>query len=363
MYSVRCSNSRSMEYYPEIEPLLQSFANIFKTNVNTFCPHGRVVVPKRESGELKIIFYAAYGTDSYEFSSQRYPNVFGIRLQEGQRDGITPSKKGIPIYDQDNLIAEYVDGSLFVLFDLMHSKYEIVFLMAKILENFVIQGLMKNVSARRLVILQKFLIQYQKYISSIEFILFFQAIPRRLNGKMEVVKGEINSLNHDLIIKYRQRNDLSMALNNYKEHPKDAMTEIESLKEIPEIDSFSIESPSTDSTDKQLVVLFTKPITIEYQRTKYKIGSFKIEIDFSGQLDSDNVKCTNLTRKIEETFDHPHINNGSCCFGNIEEVVPELIASYSLADLARLLICYLQSYTRNDKYRPYRNIEYWPIEI
>lgn len=363
MYSVQCSNLHNMEYYHHIEPLLQEFANIFKTNVNTFNPHAKVVVPEKKDGELKIIFYAAYGTSTWGFSGKHYRNVFGVRLQGDQIEGITPSKNGIPIYDQENIIAEYIDGSLFVLFDLIHNDNNLCFVMFKILENFVIQGLMKDVPRNELVILEESLQRFQKYISYLEFFSFYQTIPQELKEKAAKIQEKVALVNRDLISLYRQKENVRMALSYCKEHPRDPIAEFESLKEIAEIESFSTKSICRNGVNKRMIVLFTKPITIEHRRQRYSIGSFKIEIDFSGDVDAVNVKCFNLTRRIDDCCDHPHILDNICCFGNITEVVPKLIANYSLADLARLLICYLQSYTDDDRGKPYRNIGCWPLEM
>ncbi len=108
------------------------------------------------------------------------------------------------------------------------------------------------------------------------------------------------------------------------------------------------------------ILVYTQPIVINYQRVKYDIGRFKIAINTLGK--EGGVKMLNLTRTIDEGHHHPHVNSGGePCLGNIKEVIPHLIAEHKYAAVASVCIQYLKSYERSDDYRPFTEIQNWPL--
>lgn len=83
--------------------------------------------------------------------------------------------------------------------------------------------------------------------------------------------------------------------------------------------------------------VFTEPIVVEYGFRRYRLGRFRMDLHFDGRL-----FLRNLTNRYE-TYDHPHIENGRACLGNIQEWVHRLLAQGEFAAATELLIHYLKT--------------------
>lgn len=81
--------------------------------------------------------------------------------------------------------------------------------------------------------------------------------------------------------------------------------------------------------------VFTEPIVVEYGFRRYRLGRFRMDLHFDGRL-----FLRNLTDRYE-SFDHPHIENGRPCLGNIQEWIHRLIAQGEFATATELLLRYL----------------------
>jgi hypothetical protein len=113
------------------------------------------------------------------------------------------------------------------------------------------------------------------------------------------------------------------------------------------------------------VLVYTKPIAINYRQVDYDIGRFKIAIDTLGKDGA--VRMMNQTRTVGNNYGdrschHPHIDAyGVPCLGNIQEVIPHMIAEHKYAAAVSVCIQYLKSYERSSQYRPYSDIDNWPV--
>jgi len=95
----------------------------------------------------------------------------------------------------------------------------------------------------------------------------------------------------------------------------------------------------------------TNPIFIDFEKTTYEMGKFEITLGFNGE-----TVMKNISNKIN-SYDHPHVNNGVPCWGNMVGTLPKLIG-YSEFDVALVMIhTFLSSY---DSASPYHAITYWP---
>jgi hypothetical protein len=83
--------------------------------------------------------------------------------------------------------------------------------------------------------------------------------------------------------------------------------------------------------------VFTEPIVVEYGFHRYHLGRFRMDLHFDGRL-----FLRNLTNRYE-TYDHPHVENGRACLGNIQEWVHRLLAQGEFAAAAELLLQYLKT--------------------
>ncbi len=83
--------------------------------------------------------------------------------------------------------------------------------------------------------------------------------------------------------------------------------------------------------------VFTEPIVVEYGFRRYRLGRFRLDLHFDGRL-----FLRNLTNRYE-TYDHPHIENGRPCLGNIQEWIHRLLAQGEFAAATELLLQYLKT--------------------
>ena len=83
--------------------------------------------------------------------------------------------------------------------------------------------------------------------------------------------------------------------------------------------------------------VFTESIVVEYGFRRYRLGRFRMDLHFDGRL-----FLRNLTNRYE-TYDHPHIESGRPCLGNIQEWIHRLLAQGEFAAATELLLQYLKT--------------------
>ena len=106
--------------------------------------------------------------------------------------------------------------------------------------------------------------------------------------------------------------------------------------------------------EDRLLVVTTHEIVVTYKRKKYPIGEFRITINFPDGY----TNFTNLTHKIND-YDHPHVFNGSPCYGNIYTEVSRCLTTCEVGVLIPLLIQFLESVTEGDWYT---HVDNWSEE-
>ncbi len=106
--------------------------------------------------------------------------------------------------------------------------------------------------------------------------------------------------------------------------------------------------------------VFTEVLYCIDPRSKrcHEIGAFRIELNLDG-----DVRWFNLTRKVDglkTKMNAPHVwSNGNACLGNMDEVIPQLIADYELAALAMICIQFIENVNTDDVAGAY--IDRWPV--
>jgi hypothetical protein len=88
--------------------------------------------------------------------------------------------------------------------------------------------------------------------------------------------------------------------------------------------------------------VFTDPIVIEYGFRRYRLGRFRLDLHFDGR-----VFVWNLTDRYE-TYDHPHVENGRPCLGNIQDWVQGLLAQGEFAAATEVLLQYVRTVNAAD---------------
>ncbi len=102
---------------------------------------------------------------------------------------------------------------------------------------------------------------------------------------------------------------------------------------------------------EEVLYLFTELVTVEYGARRFRLGRFRMDIHFDGR-----IFLRNLTDRYE-TYDHPHVDNGRPCLGNIQGWVQQLIARREFAAAGGVLLQYLGTVNPSDWRKP---VTYWP---
>ena len=106
--------------------------------------------------------------------------------------------------------------------------------------------------------------------------------------------------------------------------------------------------------DGNRIIVHTDTIYIPYRGRNYRIGAFRIAINFR----DGTVRMRNVSHRAGY-YDHPHIKDEVCCWGNIREGVANLVKQYELQTLVTLLIEFLKSYAQDGS--PYQYIDTWQV--
>lgn len=168
---------------------------------------------------------------------------------------------------------------------------------------------------------------------------------KHLKASIEVLQDEVRELQESLVIALRNLQAKQADYQKSAAKIPNFAAEFDVLAKHPDLTKIQISS--------HVLTVYTKPIVIDHCGTRYHIGRFRIKIHSDGY-----VRMFNTTRQVGGLY-HPHVrNDGDPCLGNIQELVPSLIASRKYAALVSLCIQYLKSYNREG---PYDDIEVWPI--
>jgi hypothetical protein len=126
-----------------------------------------------------------------------------------------------------------------------------------------------------------------------------------------------------------------------------AAAELRRLAEVPGVAGVEADLESGTLTVQ------TAPILIAWNCVEYALGSFRLHLDLAGDVRIESVERPGP----RAAWEHPHVQGGLPCLGNIRAGVLKLIAEYELALAAQVLIDFLQTYQPDEAYTP---IEGWP---
>ncbi len=104
------------------------------------------------------------------------------------------------------------------------------------------------------------------------------------------------------------------------------------------------------SFDEQELKAYTHLIVIRHEGIDYEIGEFEMRIAF----ETGRLTITNLTNP-HDGYDHPHINDGTVCLGNISTGVAKMIAESEYVGALTVLHSFLCSVNSGDQYHDIRN--------
>jgi hypothetical protein len=153
-----------------------------------------------------------------------------------------------------------------------------------------------------------------------------------LEGELQEVEGtlrtsgrQMRDLEHRLLKAQRRLSELAQ----YQAVPDALGRDFDRIAGLPGV----VEVRVTDG----VLQVFTDSIVIEYGFRHYRLGRFRLDLYFDGR-----VFLRNLTDRYE-TYDHPHVENGRPCLGNIQEWVQCLLAQREFAAATQVLLQYLRT--------------------
>lgn len=139
-FQVHFESTSNMEAFESIGRVLKDFAQKLKVDIYVSNPHGQSSAPCNIPGRLYLRFWSVpIDTDRIDLEK-----AFGYRLLGSQSNAKKPSGSGTVIYDYEDVpVAEFYQGTLYVLFDLPHDVSNLALvLMHRIMEEYcrVIMG-------------------------------------------------------------------------------------------------------------------------------------------------------------------------------------------------------------------------------
>src|SRR5208283_197093 len=105
------------------------------------------------------------------------------------------------------------------------------------------------------------------------------------------------------------------------------------------------------SLNENELIALTYPIDIEFDGAEYDMGDFEVKIG----LQDAGLTIHNLTKQVDG-YDHPHVNDGSACLGNISSGLIKMLAEFEFFGALQMIHTFLHSYNSDS---PYLTIEHW----
>lgn len=319
-------------------------------------PHKKIIEPKND-GIFRIFIWASPVESKIAIPDR----IWGVSV-DCQDNGFAPAGQGIAIRDESTgyAVAELVGDSLFIHHDICHkgTSRELEIFSRLLKETaFEISATPKEKEERK----NKRLAEAQQK-SRREYMEMCSArlakTLHRLEESRPEGKQEIEKLQRSLVAKIREVQETERMLNQLL---VDKNKELEKYGQ--EFDKLlTVKGVRDVKIDDETIEVFTDILYCVNPGSgkRHEIGAFRIEIYPSGS--HGGVRWFNLTRQVEgckENMQAPHIyDDGHACFGNIKEIVPELIANYEFAALAMVAIQFVESVNVDDGAGKY--IYRWP---
>lgn len=355
-------SSSNMERWSEIEPVLQEYAEIMELDIVASNPHGNQSTPRSEERKLFLRFYSAPSVND----QVSRPYAFGIRMTDGQNDGVSASGEGILISDdQDTSIAEVTIGTLYVLFDLPHGP-NAGKLMRAIMERYMLLQMNPEELERWQAEAAERERQKTEKERKESKAAYVRECGRRLGRIREETKKGIRDTENSLEAASRQIVELTRRLENLRlkqaqiEESNKAMEEkfseeYEKLLQVPKVRRVKVADG--------IVSVFTDTVFLEHDGKTWELGDYRIDIYTNGTLKIVNTRVRELSSS--ERFHHPHVferDGSNVCLGNIRDGVMRLIGMYEYSVAAQILVEFLHTMTRSSQYIGHL-YNYWkPLE-
>lgn len=349
--------ARSVEASLEaLSPVLAEYAEALGVPVRLEVPRRRVVRPRGRRGWYLHPF-ALPGRPGWlglgpEVRSASFAAVCGYPLSPGRQAtwSVTGrSRWGRPLQDSEGQTVGLLLGTdVYVLFDLLGQEPPIARLLGRAILDLSLEGgtsLLPVLTGLGPATLEARLRRLRQ-ATEMEGLRASALCRARRPEQGEAsgieagaLEGELQELEVNLRTSGRQMCDLEQRLRQAQRR----LSEFEQYQALPEalgrdFDRIAALSGVVEvRVSDGVLQVFTDPIVIEYGFRQYRLGRFRLDLHFDGR-----VFLRNLTDRFE-TYDHPHVENGRPCLGNIQEWVQRLLAQREFAAASEVLLQYLRT--------------------
>jgi hypothetical protein len=161
--------------------------------------------------------------------------------------------------------------------------------------------------------------------------------------ELERISGQLRAVSRELHLSRRRLAGMELVTATDRERFE---RDYDGILALPHVKAVSVE--------RRRIRILTTPIDISYEGASYRIGEFAIELDLEART---GVRILNLANTSQSTgWDHPHVQGGAPCLGNLQEGVQLLLGEMELVPLAALMIQFLETFNPTTAYGA---IELW----
>jgi hypothetical protein len=352
-----------------ITPVLAEYAEALEVPVRMEVPNGLVARPRGRRGWWLHPFAlptrpALWGLGP-RVGQVTLTTVCGYRLPPGRQAAWRAGARGSwgrPLKDEDEQTVGLLrQTDVYILFDLLAQEPE----MARILTRTILD--MSLEAGRNLLPLLTGLgpatvesrLRRLKQTSEIEA---FQAsslwrADRHSEGAAgeaaDALTRELTELERDLATSGRQLRSLERRLTLAERRLTELGRQEASLESLMRDFQRLTRLPGVTDVEVRDGVLrvFTEVVIIPYGTRRYRLGRFRLDLHFDGR-----VFLRNLTNR-HETYDHPHVDSGRPCLGNIQEWIHRLLAQREFVAACEVLLQYLWTVNPADWRKA---VTFWP---
>ena len=316
------------------------------------------------NGRLHICIYGV--PRSLETGIPMPPTLFGAKITTNDRLFFLKDwGEGTPLTDEDgNQFGSLLDGTVYILFPLGRTYLRLRWndqgsdaLFRRILEEvvFVMTATEEEKASRAREYASKNRVRSrEEYMQACNG--RFEKALASTRRALETGPREVEELQQKLVRRIREVNGLQRKLEQMENSRSGAIEvygkEFDKLLEMEKIRDVRVRDG--------VVQVFTDTLFCVDPRSQktHEIGHFRIDFNPNGE-----VRWFNLDRKISgygNGMQAPHVfPDGRACLGNMQEVIPELIANYEYAALAMVCINFVESVNVEDDAG--RHINRWPV--
>lgn len=334
-----------------VQTACETFADQHDIAVFVCNPHGRPSEPVSYPGTVHIRFYSTV----IATRPTRLPsNLFGAMCQLEQREAVLPSGQGVALRDRyGNIVAEVINNTVFVLFDLPHCSSDdcphVTNVLGQILQDAIPH---LDIPEEQIDLVEMTPEQVRAAFIAGAAQISTNRVATTATA-LRAAEEKVAEIAASLMNAARAREAILFDKWRLTEGAAEVMTEqFDALVALPEVARVELGSDT--------IHVFTHPISVTHEDVIYDIGEFRISLNLKPRGQREDIgralQIRNLTNP-REGYPHPHVNyDGTPCLGNIQGFVTELVDQGLLLDTIQLLLSYLTSYNPAS---PYVMIDAW----